>query len=159
VAGRISKSERRIIELEGRIAAKKQQLMALQNLTRQTYMEFGQREAAKIQETNRQAMAETSDDVFNALSQQDVGNDVIGNLVVSADPLRAIFNPQYVRYQQWAAGVGIPETPAEAALRQEIGLLEGMVDLVSPIEDKPGVWDKQYDDMQNDKLNSILGDE
>jgi hypothetical protein len=145
---KISRSEKRIIELQERIETKKQALADLQTWSRETFTKIGQMETAKRQAENSQIMARQDSDFFHALSRENVGNDYLGELVVSADPIKGIFDSEYVRYAQWAQGTGVPEGDDEKHLKMEISLLQNMLNDVLPPDERDGVFDIQLDSMK-----------
>jgi hypothetical protein len=135
---RVSRSERRIAELEARIAAKKARLSEVQANTRELFMAAGKIEVAKRQAANSQVLQGQTDTLISRL-----GGDTAQNVYGADNVLRNLFDPEFVRFMQWSNGENLPVGEEEQKLSVEIRLLEGMIDEVTPIEDKASIWDTE----------------
>jgi hypothetical protein len=147
---RVSRSEKRIAEIAGRIEGKKQRLTAIQNFTRPAHMKVAQEQLAERKKANAQVMQKHSESFQDAFERVLSGGENTYNNVDGNAMINALFDPEMVRLTKWANGIGIPETQEEQILKGEIRMLERMLEDTLPIDEQAGIFDKELDAYSGD---------
>jgi hypothetical protein len=142
---RVSKSERRIEALEARIIEKEGKLKDARAWIRNVAITIGKEQVEKHQALVNQL---TSNPNGWAAAMDASRDPSIGPNGMQGEPLKLLFNPEYIKHAQWAAGMNIPVTAEETQLMGEIKILKDMVDQVTPFMERDDIFTAQLDEIE-----------